>query len=101
MLRQAPSQSGPNLSQSQPIARRTCLSQSGQSVTLAALILHTPSAAWLMRDATDATVHALLTLHLLKQSKLEDIEAEVIEINGNNQRLERTHAELGELQLLL
>jgi hypothetical protein len=35
------------------------------------------------------------------QSKLEDVEKEVLELNGNNDRLARTYHELVEMQTLL
>jgi hypothetical protein len=33
------------------------------------------------------------------QTKLEEMEREVLEVNANNERLQRTHAELAELQV--
>uniref|UniRef100_A0A7R9Z4K4 V-type proton ATPase subunit a n=1 Tax=Chlamydomonas euryale TaxID=1486919 RepID=A0A7R9Z4K4_9CHLO len=35
------------------------------------------------------------------EAKLDQLEREMIELNNNDERLQRTHAELGELQLLL
>mmetsp|Transcript_13607 Transcript_13607/g.33435 ORF Transcript_13607/g.33435 Transcript_13607/m.33435 type:complete len:874 (-) Transcript_13607:923-3544(-) len=35
------------------------------------------------------------------EAKLEDMEREVLEVNSNNERLQRSHAELEELQVLL
>ncbi|KAL6762998.1 vacuolar proton ATPase subunit A [Haematococcus lacustris] len=35
------------------------------------------------------------------ETKLDEMEREVLEVNANNERLQRTHAELAELQLLL
>lgn len=40
--------------------------------------------------------------HWLKsQAKLDELESELIEINGNSERLQRSHSELMELQLVL
>lgn len=35
------------------------------------------------------------------ESKLTDLEAELLEINANTDKLQRTHSELTELQLVL
>ena len=35
------------------------------------------------------------------QAKLDELESELIEINGNSERLQRSHSELMELQLVL
>ena len=35
------------------------------------------------------------------QAKLDEVESELIEINGNSERLQRSHSELMELQLVL
>ena len=42
-------------------------------------------------------LHACLVL----QAKLDELETELIEINGNSERLQRSHSELMELQLVL
>lgn len=35
------------------------------------------------------------------QAKLDELESELLEINGNSERLQRSHSELMELQLVL
>lgn len=40
-------------------------------------------------------------LLLLLQGKLDELETELLEINGNSERLQKSHSELMELQLVL
>ncbi len=39
--------------------------------------------------------------HCCLQAKLEDLEKELVETNNNMERLQRSHAELNEMQLVL
>jgi V-type H+-transporting ATPase subunit a len=42
-----------------------------------------------------------MRVHLFLQGKLEELEAEMLEANGNSERLARSYNELVELQLVL
>jgi V-type H+-transporting ATPase subunit a len=51
--------------------------------------------------AMDANISVTAHHAHVAQSKLEDLERETLEHNSNSERLQRTHSELAELQILL